>query len=260
MDETLAFVIQLAQETGKILLDYYHSNNKQTNVKADFSVVTAADLAADSYISDVIRRKHPQDSLLSEELQSSLLDQPRNAIWVIDPLDGTTNYSLGLPFWGVSIARLVDGWPQIAVLFFPLLDELYNAQSGQGAFLNGEPIQVKPPIPNHPAAFFSCCGRTHRRYEVTVPNKSRILGSAAYSLCAVARGIAVLGFEATPKIWDIAATWLLVSEAGGVIETYDGVKPFPLSPGIEYSQKSYPTLAGATSALVAKARQQIISK
>ncbi len=77
MDETLAFVIQLAQETGNILLDYYHSNNKQTNVKADFSVVTAADLAADSYISDVIRRKHPQDSLLSEELQSSLLDQPR---------------------------------------------------------------------------------------------------------------------------------------------------------------------------------------
>ena len=76
----------------------------------------------------------------------------------------------------------------------------------------------------------------------------------------VARGVSLLAFEATPKIWDIAAPWLLVQEAGGVIETLDGSQPFPLKPDIDYARQNYPTLAAATSDLAIRAHQQIIPK
>lgn len=260
MESPLEFANQLALQTGELLLDFYQNDGRHARTKLDRSVVTEADIAADRFISQSIQESFPNDILLSEELKPSLPHEASRAVWVIDPLDGTTNFSLGLPTWGVSIARLVDGWPEIAALNFPLLGEGYQAQRGQGAYLNNEPIHVKPPIPDQPAAFFSCCSRTHRKYTVMVPYKPRILGSAAYGLCTVARGIAVLGFEATPKIWDIAAAWLLVTEAGGVIESHAGANPFPLVPGTDYSQRDFPTLAAATQELVSRARKQLIPK
>jgi len=86
------------------------------------------------------------------------------------------------------------------------------------------------------------------------------MGSAGYSMCAVAKGIAIVAFEATPKIWDIAAGWLLVSEAGGVIETLDFSHPFPIQPGFDYSRKNYPTLAAADRKVLERARAQILPK
>ena len=123
--------------------------------------------------------------------------------------------------------------------------------------MNGEPIHVRLPDPAQPAAFFACCGNTHRNYDVRVPYKPRILGSAAFSFCSVARGRALIGFEARPKIWDIAAVWLLVQEAGGLIESYDQNAPFPLVPGLDYSQHNFPTLAAASEGLLQKARAWI---
>jgi myo-inositol-1(or 4)-monophosphatase len=183
-----------------------------------------------------------------------------SAVWIVDPLDGTTNFSLGMPIWGVSIARLVDGWPAIAVVYFPVLDELFTAQAGAGAFLNGEIIHTQPPIPSKPMSFFSCCTRTFQQYHVTIPYKIRILGSACYSMCAVARGMAVVGFEATPKIWDISASWLIVAEAGGDVDTIESSKPFPLRANYDYRLKNYPVLVGANSKVHTKARAQIKPK
>jgi myo-inositol-1(or 4)-monophosphatase len=257
MDKTLNFATQLAQQSGELLTEHYRNKIIKASVKSDHSVVTDADLAADQLISQSIMEKYPEDNILSEELHTQLESNGGTATWIIDPLDGTTNFSLGLPFWGVSITRVVKGMPELAVLYFPLLEELYTARQGGGAEMNGRSIQVKPPIPDHPAAFFSCCGRTHRRYHVTVPYKPRILGSAAYGFCTVASGIAVLGFEATPKIWDIAGAWLLIPEAGGVIAPHLGEAPFPLKSGVDYTGKSFPTLAAATPALIARAREQI---
>ena len=106
--------------------------------------------------------------------------------------------------------------------YFPLLNELYTAQRGQGAWLNGNPIHTRPPDPDQPYGFFACCSRTHRRYQISIPYKPRILGSAAYSFCMLARGAALIGMEVSPKIWDIAGAWLLVQEAGGCIEPLEG--------------------------------------
>lgn len=238
----------------------YPSRDTPTQLKADRSVVTQADLAADALISQAIKQEYPGDLILSEEAQPQLEANPSGAVWIIDPLDGTTNFSLGLPFWGVSIAQVVGGAPQNAVIYFPKLDELYTATQGQGAQFNGNPLVIKPPSADQHAAFFSCCSRTFRHYQVRIPYKPRILGSATYSLCCVARGIALIGFEAMPKIWDIAATWLLVREAGGSIETYNHLQPFPARKNIDYNQVNYPTLAAATPALLNWARSKITPK
>lgn len=261
MSDELDFSVQLARHTGELLSKYFRRTGLNFRLKEDKSVVTEADLAADQWIAGEIRKYLPEDVLLSEELQTSTPASLKGrALWIIDPLDGTANFSLGLQIWGVLITRLVDGWPQLGALYFPMLEELYTVQLGKGAFLNGERIHVMPPDPSRPLPFFSCCSRTFRRYNVSIPYKARILGSAAYSFCALARGIAVVSFEVTPKIWDIAAAWLLVMEAGGVMDVYDGPAPFPIVPGHDYAHQSYASLGATSPGALAKARQQIQPK
>ena len=261
----LDFATQLARQAGELLRQRFRLGGTFASLKADRTYVTEADLAADRFIRSAIGQEFPQDAILTEETPADL---PASApgIWVVDPLDGTTNYSLGLHIWGVSIARLVGGWPETAAVYFPLIDELYTAQRGAGAWLNGQPIQARQPTgrnssaPSQPLAFFACCSRTQRRYTVNLRYKTRILGSSAYTLCLVARGVALLGFEVTPKLWDLAAAWLVVSEAGGVVAAYDGASPFPFQPGVSDPQTSYPILAAATAELAETARSQIQPK
>jgi myo-inositol-1(or 4)-monophosphatase len=260
MDSTLALVIQIAQNTGKLLLDAHHHQGLKVALKEDHSIVTEADLAADHKISSILKENFPEDTILSEELHPGLGNEGTQltpAIWIIDPVDGSTNFSLGLHYWGVLISRVMNGWPDLAVYYFPAVDELYWAQHGQGAFLNGQAIHVQSPDSGRPLSFFTCCSRTYRLYEVSIPYKTRILGSTAYSLCCLARGIALIDFEATPKIWDIAGGWLLISEAGGAIETLDGSRPFPLRAEVNYARQDFPLLSAATPQLLAKARDQI---
>lgn len=262
MKTELQFAKHFAYQAGCLLESFFQSADLNTRAKSDHTAVTEADLAADQLLSSAIRQHYPEDLLISEESQHHQPASPDKhspqATWIIDPLDGTTNFSLGLPIWGVLIARLLDGIPDLAVLYFPHLAELYHAQRGMGAFMNDAPIEVLPPDPVRPFSFFACCSRTFRNYNVKIPYKARILGSAAYSLCAVARGLAVIGFEATPKIWDIAGAWLLVEEAGGCIQTLDGSQPFPFRPSEKGRDHYYPTIAAASPDLIEKSLKQII--
>jgi len=256
-------MITLAKKVGKLLTNHYQSADLKTSLKSDHSPVTNADNAADKLITSTIKARYPDDFIISEEMNPSYPvsgDGDNRAVWIVDPLDGTTNFSLGLPLWGTSIARLINGVPEAAVLYFPMLNELYSAEHGKGAYLNDHQLHVRSHLDDLPITFFACCSRTFRRYHVSVPYKTRILGSAVYSLCSVARGIAILGFEATPKIWDIAGGWLLVKEAGGTMRTLDDSEPFPLKSGVNYSTQSYPTMAASASAIAQKAQKQISRK
>ncbi len=256
MNNLLPFAESLSRQTGQLLMQYYRRTNLATHLKADRSVVTEADLTADRLITSALQQAFPEDGLISEELRPfSPGDISR--VWVIDPLDGTTNFSLGIPFWGVSIARLVNGWPETAAIYFPVLDEMYSAQKGKGAYFNDLPLRVDPSMQDRPGTVFACCSRTHRRYNVSIPYKPRILGSAAYNFCILARGIALLAFEATPKIWDIAGVWLVVSEAGAAIRPLNGVTPFPITPDTDYRKRNFPTLAALTPELETTALNQI---
>jgi myo-inositol-1(or 4)-monophosphatase len=262
MTAALVFAVGLARQAGELLSRMHASGELAPRLKDDSSLVTQADIESDRLIAAAIRQSFPDDLLLSEELQP---DYPSGqagsaqAVWVIDPLDGTTNFHLGLPFWGVSIARLVGGWPESAALYFPQLGELYSAQKGQGAWLNGQPLQVRRDQFRR-LSFFACCSRTLKLYNVDIPYKTRILGSAAYTLCAVARNIAILGFETITKIWDIAGAWLVLQEAGAQVATLDGQQPLPLRPGLDYARQSFSILAAADSERLAWARPRIAPK
>jgi myo-inositol-1(or 4)-monophosphatase len=255
----LEFASQLARKTGEFLMDSFSLSGTRTTKKKDRSVVTQADMDADRMISEAIQKRYPEDGLLSEEL-NTIYPSGKQAVWIIDPIDGTTNYSLGLPIWGISIARLVNGWPDMAVLYFPPLGEIYTAKKGTGAFLNGDQLLSTSQNSQQTTTFFGCCSRTHRRYDIHVPYKPRILGSAAYNLCSVARGIAILAFEAMPKIWDLAGGWVIASEAGALLETLDNSKPFPPIAGRDYSGISFPTITAPTQEHLTRAREQIKPK
>jgi len=259
MNNALAFASQLAVKTGELLMEYYQPRGINTSLKDDHSAITEADLGADRLISESIQERYPKDGLLSEEANTSY-PEGKPAVWVVDPLDGTTNFSLGLHYWGVSIARLVNGEPDTAALFFPLLGELFTTQRGEGAFLNGDRLQAKAPDKNQPFAFFACCSRSHRRYDIKIRYKTRVLGSAAYGLATVGRGSAVLAFEVTPKIWDFADSWLVTREAGGAIGALDEDTVFPLTPGQDYAGKSFPILAAATPGLWSEGKRKITLK
>ena len=253
------FAIRLARETGQILLNYYQRAGIKSKLKSDHTVVTDADKQADQYIRQQISNSYPEDGILSEE---ACTKYPKNKkdVWIIDPLDGTTNFSLGLHYWGISIARIENGFPAIGVLYFPLLEEIFTAQKGEGAFLNGNRLFVKPPTPFQLTSFFSCCSRTVRYYDVDLKYKTRILGSAAYGLVTVARGSAIISFEATPKIWDFSASWLITEEAKGYITPLTGKEPYPLSPGQDYANLSYPLLAAASPELLIDGKAKIRRK
>ena len=108
MTAPLQFAVSLARQAGDLLLDFYRHSDLKTNFKPNHSVVTEADLVADELISKAIQEQYPGDMLLSEETRTrhpSGTNPSHSPVWIIDPLDGTTNFSLGLHFWGISIAR-----------------------------------------------------------------------------------------------------------------------------------------------------------
>ena len=255
----IKFAIQLAKETGQILLNFYQRAGIQSKLKSDQTIVTEADKQADQYLRQQISSSYPEDGILSEEA-CTVYPTNKKAVWIIDPLDGTTNFSLGLHYWGISIARLENGIPVIGVLYFPLLDEIFTAVKGGGAFLNGDRLEVKPPKPMQFTSFFSCCSRTIRHYDVDLKYKTRILGSAAYGLATVARGSAIISCEITPKVWDFSASWLITKEANGYITPLAGKGPYPLSPGIDYEGLSFPLLAAASPEFLVEGKTKIREK
>jgi myo-inositol-1(or 4)-monophosphatase len=255
LSERLEFAIEAAQQTGQELLNRYFTGNSQGQLKSDRTLVTEADHAADQLLNKLIQDRFPDDGILSEEANTVLPGTAHS--WIVDPLDGTINFSLGLLYWGISIAHLEDGFPQSACLFFPATDELFTAENGKGAYLNGKPLRVKDQTSDRLVPVFVHCSRMHQRYQVNLPYKQRSLGAAAYHLCLVANNKAVLAFESTPRIWDFAASWQIVKEAGGAIESFGAEHPFPAKPGMDYHRTYYPIAAGASEQVLMKAREGI---
>jgi myo-inositol-1(or 4)-monophosphatase len=259
MDDLERFTVDLALETGGLLLEFFDLFGIHASPKPDHTVVTEADLAADRLITRRIQENFPADGIISEE-SSHFLHDPHSPTWVVDPLDGTTNFSLGLPVWGISIARLLNGYPELGVLYFPIIDELYVGRSGSGAYLNHRQISTRAPDPAEPMSFFTCCSRSFRTFNISVPYKPRIMGSSAYSFCLVARGSALIGLETTPKIWDLAAAWLLVEEAGGIIKPFETGQIFPIHSDVDYNTASWAVIATTTPKLFEQSNHWIKRK
>lgn len=234
--EILDFCDTIAGKISKQLLEDF--GKVQADEKADGSLVTRSDKWADIEITEAIKRAFPAHGVLSEEGDHVF---PENEYcWIIDPLDGTTNFARGIPIWAISLALFHHGRPVFGYVSLPPLGQTFHAFSDQ-AFLNKRPIHTsqRPPGKNE---FFSFCSRSIASIEHPFSCKIRMLGVASYNFLNVAAGWTVGGVEATPKIWDIAAVWTIVKAAGGCWVSLESETLFPLEPGKDYSQKNYPTM------------------
>lgn len=222
-DKILVDAVAMAREAGEVQMQMFRSGHLDIVTKQNaFDVVTAADKASEKIVVERINQLYPSHSILSEE--SGAHEGDSEWQWVIDPLDGTTNYSNGLPLFNVSIGVKHHGETVVGVVFAPALDEMFHAVKGRGAFLNGTPL--------------SASGKTSLELSVlstgfpydkavnpdnNIDRAARIipvvrglrrLGSAALDISYVAAGFLDGYWEMNLNEWDVCAALLIASEAG----------------------------------------------
>ena len=232
MDALMTVARDAALEGGRILLEFLDSD-LEVSAKGPRNLVTEADLAAERTIIDAIRRNFPHDSILAEE---SGVHGAGERQWVIDPLDGTTNYSHRYPFFSVSLAYRVAGRIQLGVVYDPVAEELFSATLGGGAQLNCKSIQVSAETDLRRGFLATGFSYDYGEMETNLDLFARVSrqvqavrrdGSAALDLCYVACGRFDGYWELSLSPWDMAAGWLVVEEAGGRVTDLDG-SPFQL--------------------------------
>ena len=202
--------------------------------KGKIDLVTEVDLAVERAFRTLIAGRFPDHQILAEELGGAAAVPP-GPCWVFDPIDGTTNFAHGLPIFCASLALEIDGVPEVAAVYDPNRKELFTAERGGGAFLNGVPLRVSSADRLVDAMLVTGFPYdVHTRVDEIVglfgafvgqARAVRRLGSAAIDLCYVAAGRMDGFWEADLKPWDVAGGALIVAEAGGRITNTDG-EPF----------------------------------
>ncbi|MAF42534.1 MAG: inositol phosphatase [Cyanobium sp. ARS6] len=219
-----------------------------SDIKEDGSLITACDRWSDQVLVEGLSKLAPGEFTLSEEGEKRC--PTSSGFWVVDPLDGTTNFAAGIPYWAISVARFVDGQPTEAFLDIPPLNQRIVAIRGQGAWRNGKPLTPQTRLQSG-SACVSLCSRAirvlQRRHQDPFPGKIRLLGVASVNLVSVAMGQTVAALEATPKIWDLAAAWLVLTELNCSLQWLDQ-DPAMLTPGQDLSEVSFPVLAASSQA------------
>ncbi len=227
----MEFAVATVREAGAVLRDYYR-NGVTVKYKGDIDLITEADHASEVLILERIRSAYPNCAILSEESGASANTHASSAMWIVDPLDGTTNFAHGLPIFSVTLALVVNGVIEVGATYDPIYDELYTAQRGQGAYLNGERLHVSAVSTLDQALLvtgFPYDRRTNPNNNIKQFTDFSLrahgvlrLGSAALDLGAVAAGRLDGYWEWKINPWDIAAGVLMVKEAGGQVTMPDG--------------------------------------
>ena len=232
----LATAVEAVVRAGGMQLAYL-ARGVRIDKKGAIDLVTDADVAVETMFREMVAERFPGHAVLAEELgdQSSQASVDSRFRWVFDPIDGTTNYAHGLPIYCASLALEIDGRPEVAAVYDPSRRELFTAERGSGARLNGRPMRV-----SSSAAMIDAMLCTGFPYDVHATldeviglfgefvrraRAVRRLGSAAIDLCYVAAGRLDGFWEQRLHAWDIAAGALIVEEAGGQVSTLAG-EPF----------------------------------
>ncbi|WP_127478039.1 inositol monophosphatase family protein [Sulfurivermis fontis] len=227
LEQLCAVVLPLARQE---LLPRF--NRVAAAVKADGSVVTEADLACQQAVSAALAAHWPQIPLLGEEMttaeQQRLLADSAAGLWCLDPLDGTSNFAAGIPYFALALAYIRHGEVQLGLVYDPVRDECFSAARGQGAWLNGVPLRTRATG----LALARCVALVDfkrltpalaTRLACSPPFASqRNFGSSALDWCQLAAGRGQLYLHGRQNLWDYAAGSLILAEAGGCAETLQG--------------------------------------
>jgi len=226
--------LRAAHEGGAVLMKYF-GKIKSVNYKGEIDLVTEADKEAELTIVSIIKAAYPHHRILAEETGES--GSASSCKWIIDPLDGTTNYAHGYPCFCISIAVELEGKILYGVIYDPVRKELFTAEKGKGAYLNGNPLKVSSTQTLNRSLL--CTGfpydirqdmesnLRHFRGFLMKAQAIRRDGTAALDLCYTAAGRFDGFWEQKLRPWDVAAGSLLVAEAGGTVSIYQG-KPFSI--------------------------------
>lgn len=227
MNPMLNIAIRAARKAGNIIVKGYERLNEiHTTVKSANDYVTNIDKASEEAIIEVIRKSYPEHTIITEE-SGALVGKENDVQWVIDPLDGTTNFIKGLPHFSVSIAIRVKGRTEVGVVYDPIRNELFTAVRGEGAKLNDTRLRVES-LRDLKGTILTT-GFPFKQVQLMPVQFAimsslsadcadfRRLGSAALDLCYMAANRVDGYFEMAVKAWDIAAGDLIVREAGGLV-------------------------------------------
>ncbi|XP_076289742.1 inositol monophosphatase 1-like [Lasioglossum baleicum] len=236
LDRCYDFVLKLAADAGKTIKDAIQGSKKIETKAGDWDLVTQFDKKVEDILIKSIAKQFPKHKFIGEEtvsLTNSLPELTDEPTWIIDPIDGTTNFVHSFPFTCVSIALSVNKQLEIGIVYNPILEQLFTARRGRGAFLNGKPIQSsKTEQLQHSLLCLEASYATIEsirdiilgRVEafVSVAHGIRTMGSAALTLCYVAMGAAEAYHCDNLMPWDVAAGVLIIREAGGVVIDTNG--------------------------------------
>ncbi len=223
-------LLEATKEAGRIILQYFDGVFKIDHKEGINNLVTEVDKLAETRIIEVIRATYPKHSIISEEIGE--LMKPSDYKWIIDPIDGTVNFAHGVPICCVSIGLMHEDKLILGAVYNPMMNELFLAEKGKGATLNGNPISVSSNA-NFKTAFmvtgFPYNWSQYTEHPIKVFERIvleglpvRRLGSAAIDLCWVACGRFDGFWEYNLQPWDCAAGYLMVEEAGGRVTDFSG--------------------------------------
>jgi len=220
------------------LIRHHFDGASRIDFKGTTDLVTETDLASEALIRDELARQFPGELFMGEESGGAAFDSGR--VWIADPLDGTTNFAHRIPHFSVSIACCEHGEPVAGAVYQPINDDLFYGWKGGGAWRNGRRIYVSAQddlihalaVTGFPYDPSGCLDALMARVRSVIPKTQglRRFGSAAMDLCYTAAGLFDLYWETTLKPWDVAAGFLLVREAGGIVTDFSG-RPAPLNGG-----------------------------
>lgn len=229
----LRVAIEAAEEAGRLLMKHY--GKVSAKYKTDKSVVTEADVESEKRIKSILKKQFPEYSFVGEE--TGYGERKSGYVWIVDPLDGTTNYKMMNPFFGISVALVYEDSPVLGVVNYPCQKEVFYAEREKGAFLNRKKIHVSNENDIEKSILTFCHGRDKSSVKKMINifgklklinNKVRQIGAAALELCYVACGRTESFFMVGVNPWDVAAGTIVVREANGLATDFDG-KDFTVS-------------------------------
>jgi len=224
------FALKISQQAGRKLLKFFNQTKKLTfNKKSKHEIVTPADIASNKIILSAIQKNFPSHGVLSEE--TGYYQKESDYLWTIDPLDGTTNFAMGSPLWGVCLSLFYRQELVLAVANLPYMRELYWAVKDQGSYLNFKKIKVAQTKKLSNAIITYCYGYSDKsivqghKMSLVLREKAidaRQLGSAAVETCWLARGRTQGFLVPKANLWDVAPGVLIIREAGGKATNFKG--------------------------------------
>ena len=222
-------ISDIVLEAGCIVKEGFYSA-KNINHKGEVDLVTDFDIRTENFLKEKLQKVFPSFTIVGEETSAEGSCPAENVIF-IDPIDGTTNFVHGVPFVAVSVGVITDSETKYGVVYNPILDELYSAETGKGAFCNGSPLKV-----SDNASLINSLVATGFPYKKdNLPYLMKVLeevlkstqgirraGAASLDLCYTAKGIYDLYYETRLQPWDMAGGIIIVREAGGIVTKLDG--------------------------------------